>query len=113
MFYQYTTKYILREMSLKERILIQKHWNSIFLFNFDTHRCTLEVMEIGWSISFFSMYLKDKAFKYLKKLKLFLQFQVTFYMYLDIGRDNDNDYEESSKKDYCESHDDEKHALIR
>ena len=34
-------------------------------------------------------------------------------MYLDIGRDNDNDYEESSKKDYCESHDDEKHALIR
>ena len=40
----------------------------------------------------FSMYLRDKAFKYLKnKSKLFWKSQVTFHMYLDIGRDDDND----------------------
>ena len=46
------------------------------------------------------MYLKDKAFKYLKnKSKLFWRFQVTFNMYLDIGRDDDDDY---GDEDYYE-----------
>ena len=41
------------------------------------------------------MYLKDKAFKYLKnKLKLSWEYQVTFHMYLDIGRDDDDDYDD-------------------
>ena len=46
------------------------------------------------------MYLKDKAFKYLKNQNLFWQFQGTFHMHLDIGRDG-----ESSDEDY---YDDEK-----
>ena len=41
----------------------------------------------------FSMYLKDKAFKYLKNQIFFWQFQVTFHMYLDIGRDDEDYYE--------------------
>ena len=32
----------------------------------------------------FSMYLKDKAFKYLKNQSFFWQFKVTFHMYLDL-----------------------------
>ena len=49
-----------------------------------------------------SMYLKDKAFKCLKNQSVFWQFQVTFEIYLDIGRDDHNDYNdgESSDKDY-------------
>ena len=42
----------------------------------------------------FSMYLKDKAFKYLKNQSFFWQFQVTFHMYLDIGRGYDDDYDD-------------------
>ena len=59
------------------------------------------------------MYLKDKAFKYLKSF--LWQFQVTFNVYLDIGRDDHDDYDdgESSGKYYYEQHDDEKNALIR
>ena len=46
------------------------------------------------------MYPKDKAFKYLKnKKKLFGGFQVTFHMYLHIGRDDDDDY---GDEDYYE-----------
>ena len=43
------------------------------------------------------MYLKDKAFKYLKNKKKFWQFQVKFHIlgthviYLDTGRDDDDD----------------------
>ena len=53
---------------------------------------------------FFSIYLKDKAFKYLKNQSFFWQFQVTFHVYLDIGRDKHDDYDdgESSDKDYYE-----------
>ena len=52
----------------------------------------------------FSMYLRDKAFKYLKNQSFFWQFQVTFHIYLDIGRDKHDDYDdgESSDKDYYE-----------
>ena len=52
----------------------------------------------------FSMYLKNKAFKYLKNQIFFWQFQVTFHIYLDIGRENDDDYDdgESNSKDYYE-----------
>ena len=52
----------------------------------------------------FSIYLKDKTFKYLKNLNFFWQFQVTFNMYLDIKRDDGDDYDdgESSDKDYYE-----------
>ena len=44
----------------------------------------------------FSIYLKDKAFKYFRNLSFFCQFQVTFHKYLDIGRDDDYDDRESS-----------------
>ena len=42
----------------------------------------------------FSMYLKDKAFKYLKNQSFFWHVQVTFHMYLDTGRDHDDDYDD-------------------
>ena len=53
------------------------------------------------------MFLKDKGFKQPQKPKLFWQFQVMFLMfgayvmYLDIGKDNDDDYDdgESSNED--------------
>ena len=50
------------------------------------------------------MYLKNKAFKYLKNRSFFWQFQVTFHMYQDIGRDKDDNYDdgESSEEDYYE-----------
>ena len=50
----------------------------------------------------FSMYLRDKVFKYLKNQSFlwyfqvtffFWYFQVTFHIYLDIGRDYDDDYD--------------------
>ena len=52
----------------------------------------------------FSMYLKDKAFKCLKNQSFFWRFQITFHIYLDIGRDDHDDYDdgESSNKDYYE-----------
>ena len=43
------------------------------------------------------MYLKQKAFKCVKNV--FLQFQLTFHMYLDIGRDNDDDYHDGESSD--------------
>ena len=51
----------------------------------------------------FSMYLKDKALN-TSKPKLSQQFQVTFHMYLNIGRDDDDNYDggESSDEDYYE-----------
>ena len=70
----------------------------------DIYRCTSEVMEkyqLKYFI-FFSMYLKDKAFKYLKNQNFFLQFQVTFHMYLDIERDDDDDYDDGASSDYYE-----------
>ena len=50
------------------------------------------------------MYLKDKAFTYLKNQSYFWQFQAKFHIYVDIGRDDDDDYDdgESSDKDYYE-----------
>ena len=50
------------------------------------------------------MYLKDKAFKYLKIQRFFWQFQLTFRIYLDIGQDDHDDHDdgESSDKDYYE-----------
>ena len=55
-------------------------------------------------LDLFSMYLKNKAFKYLKNRSFFWQFQVTFHMYQDIGRDKDDNYDdgESSEEDYYE-----------
>ena len=48
----------------------------------------------------FSMYLKDQVFKYLKKQSLFLAISsVTFYMYLDIGRDVGDDYNDGEPSD--------------
>ena len=54
------------------------------------------------------MYLKGKAFKYLKNQNFFWQLQVTFHMHLDIGRDDDDHYHdgESSDEDY---YNDKKH----
>ena len=51
------------------------------------------------------MHLNDKVFKYLKKRSFFLAMsRVTFHMYLDIGGDDGNDYNdgESSDEDYYE-----------
>ena len=54
------------------------------------------------------MYMKDKAFKYLKNQSFFLQFPVALYIpghiYLDLGRDDDDGYDdrESSDKDFYE-----------
>ena len=42
----------------------------------------------------FSMYLKDKTFKIPQKSKLFWEFEVAFHMYLDIGRDYDDYYDD-------------------
>ena len=52
----------------------------------------------------FSMYLKDKTFKYLKNQSFFRRFQVTFHIYLDIGIDDNDDCDdgESSDEDYYE-----------
>ena len=72
---------------------------------------SLHIGENGDSIevlSLFSMFLKDKAFKWPQKPKLFWQFQVMFHtfgtyvMYLDIGIDDDDYYDdgESNNEDY-------------
>ena len=42
----------------------------------------------------FSIYLKDKTFKYLKNQSFLWEFQVTFHMYLDTGRDYDDDHDD-------------------
>ena len=49
----------------------------------------------------FSMYRKDKAFQYLKNQSFFWQFQVMFHMYLDIGRDDDNGYDDEESSSEC------------
>ena len=47
----------------------------------------------------FSMNLKDKAFKYHKNQTFFLAISsVTFYMYLNIGRDDGDDYNDRESK---------------
>ena len=97
-FYQYTIKYILQEILLKETLFI-------ILNNLDIYRCTLEVKQIQLRFFFFFfMYLQDKAFKYLKNQNYFRKFQVMFHKYLDIRRDDDNDYDdrESSFEDWFE-----------
>ena len=52
----------------------------------------------------FSIYLKDKAVKQLKNQSLFSQFQAMFHMYLNIGSDDDDDYDggEHSDEDHYE-----------
>ena len=47
----------------------------------------------------FSIYLKDIAAKYLKNQNFFWKFQVTFHVYLDIGRDNNEDYDDGKSND--------------
>ena len=42
----------------------------------------------------FSIYLKDKAFKYLKNQSFLWKFQVMLHIYLDTGRDDDNGYDD-------------------
>ena len=49
----------------------------------------------------FSMYLKDKAFKYLKKQNIIWQFGVKFHMYPDTGGDDDDNYERTLWR-HCE-----------
>ena len=49
--------------------------------------------------------MKDKAFKYLKNQSFFWQLQVKFHMlgtnviYLDTGRDGDDDYDDGESSD--------------
>ena len=42
------------------------------------------------------MYLKDKAFKYPKNQSYFWQFQVKFHIYVDIGQDDEDDYDDGN-----------------
>ena len=95
-----------------------KNTETVFYFFKQFRYLSLHIGGNGDSVEvfcLFSMYLNDKAFKYLKTQSFSWKFQVTFLMYLDIGRDNDDDYGdgESSDKGYYEQYDDEKHALIR
>ena len=55
--------------------------------NIRSNRNSVEVFRL------FSMYVKDKAFKYLKKQSIIWQFDVKFHMYLDTGGHDDDDYE--------------------
>ena len=65
----------------------------IVFYSFDQFGCSL--LHIGGNgdlvkvFRFQTKYLKDKAFIYLKETRLFSQFQVTFQMYLEVGRTND------------------------
>ena len=73
------------------------NWDSVEVFRL--FPCTWRIKLLNNS--------KTKAF--------FWQLQVTFHMYLDIGRDNGDDYDDgkSSDEDYYEQHNDEKQVLIR
>ena len=75
----------------------------------DIYHCTSEIMEIH--LKYFAFFLCSWRINLLNNLKnqnFFWQFRVMFHMfgtyvmYLDIGRDNDDDYDdrESSNKDY-------------
>ena len=45
------------------------------------------------------MYLKDKAFKYLKNQTLFFSNSATFHIYLEMGKDNGDDYNDGESSD--------------
>ena len=71
----------------------------------DIYRSTSGVMEIQLKyFVFFSMYLKDKAFKDLKSKSFFLANSSNVWYVLDIWRDDDDDYDggESRDNDYYE-----------
>ena len=61
----------------------------------------------GDSVELFHLFIHDKAFKCLnsiafkclKNQSFFWQFQVTFHMYLNIGRDDDDDYDNGESSD--------------
>ena len=52
-------------------------------------------------LRFFSMYLKDNTFKYLKNQSFIWQFGVKFHMYPDTGGDDDDNYERTLWR-HCE-----------
>ena len=71
----------------------------------DIYRSTPGVMEIQLKyFVFFYMYLKDKAFKYLKSKTFLLANSSNVWYVLDIWRDDDDDYDggESRDNDYYE-----------
>ena len=85
-----------------------KQYLSIDIY-MDIYRCTSEVMEIYLKyFVFFPCFWRIKLLNNLKNQSFFWQFQVMFHMfgtyamYLDIERDDDDDYDdgESSNEDY-------------
>ena len=85
----------------------------LLLNDLDIYRCTSELMEIQLKyFVFFPCTWRIKLLNTSKIKAFFWQFQVTFHIYLDIRRDDHDDYddEESSDEDYYKWHDDEKHV---
>ena len=70
-------------------------------FHIDTYRCTTKEMEIYLKHFIFFHVPEQKSFQRSSKTKAFLVFQVMFHMldtyamYLDIGRDDDDDYDDA------------------
>ena len=77
----------------------------LFFNNLDIYRSTSEVMELQLKyFVFFPSTWRIKLLNTSKTKAFFWQFQVTLHVYLDIGRDKHDDYDdgESSDKDYYE-----------
>ena len=90
-FYQYRIKFILQEISLKERTLIRRTLKLVFILlnNLDVFRCTSEVMKI--QLKYFVFFLNTSKSKSMSS--------VTLHMYLDIERDNGDDYNNRESSD--------------
>ena len=106
-FYRYAIKYMLQEISLKDRSLTWRALKLLFVLlnNLDIYRCTTEVMEIQLNYFIFLYMIKllnvwiIKLLNVSKTKAFFWQFQVTFHMYLNIGRDDDDDYDNGESSD--------------
>ena len=72
-------------------------------------------LQLKYFVLFFPCTCRIKLLNTSKTKSFFWQFEVTFHIFLDIGRDDQDDYDdgESIGEDCYEEHDDEKHALIR
>ena len=70
-------------------------------------------LQLKYFVLFFPCTCRIKLLNTSKTKSFF--WQVTFHIFLDIGRDDQDDYDdgESIDEDCYEEHDDEKHALIR
>ena len=66
----------------------------LLLKNLDIYLCISGVMEIQLKYFIFPCTWAIKLLKYLKNQSFFGEFEVTFHMYLDIGRDYDDYYDD-------------------